>query len=69
MFPNPDSPATIMDPVSATLTELSPSITLAVTSQAAKMKKELPYLPLRQVHKPKKHLIIVKIIFYKKLKI
>ena len=29
-----------MDPVSATLTELSPSITLAVTSQAAKMKKE-----------------------------
>ena len=29
-----------MDPVSATLTELSPSITLAVTTQAAKMKKE-----------------------------
>jgi len=29
-----------MDPVSATLTELSPSITLAVTSQAAKMKKD-----------------------------
>ena len=29
-----------MDPVSATVTELSPSITLAVTSQAAKMKKE-----------------------------
>ena len=29
-----------MDPVSSTLSELSPSITLAVTSQAAKMKKE-----------------------------
>lgn len=29
-----------MDPVSATLIELSPSITLAVTSQAAKMKKD-----------------------------
>ena len=29
-----------MDPVSSTLADLSPSITLAVTSQAAKMKKE-----------------------------